>query len=675
MQRLHTAILLVALSLVGCGSSDTPTPDSTVFHSGVVLTMDAGFSVADAFAIADDKIVAVGTYADVQAAVGTNAQQVDLAGAVVMPAFVDAHVHTISAAKFEIFDDVGLTQFASVEDALGYMIEQGAEAKPGDWLLFENIDFGTQTSSTDLLTADMLDQVSTDNPVFVFHAGGHISSVNSYMLEVMGVDANTPEPEAGGSIGRNEDGSPNGVLYGYASILALNVLDPFNNYDIQSGMGRMSTRWLSRGIGTVGDAGVGASGSTDELNLLQQLAADDIMQFRVRGYLSNSLTQKWLDLGVEAGFGDADVRVVGYKLSADGSNQARTGLQREPYKGTESVGIAYLTEQQIYDEVMSFAAMGYQLAIHGNGDAGIDNIISAVTRAKADGADLRRVRIEHCSLVQDDQLEKLKALDISCSFLIGHVRLWGAAFKNSVFDLEKAEKLDRTGSFEREGIPYSLHTDNAVTDFSPLEMVEIAVTRELFAEPGTVLAPEERASIEMALRGVTSVPAWQLMSEHEIGSIEAGKLADFVVLAEDPRTVEPSQIGEIQVVETWIDGVRRYQAEQDESVISDVWHKAKLRGVAFRAIGQEPGWLLEITNGSEILLETDYGQQRSSMPYVEPIVFQEERRSQFVLEEFDTLIEIRGERCTDSMSGEEFESSVTVVIADETLQGCGRAFF
>jgi uncharacterized membrane protein len=112
-----------------------------------------------------------------------------------------------------------------------------------------------------------------------------------------------------------------------------------------------------------------------------------------------------------------------------------------------------------------------------------------------------------------------------------------------------------------------------------------------------------------------------------------------------------------------------------EEAIVNVWHQAKLRGVAFRAIGQEPGWLLEIKNGDEILLVTDYGSTRLVMPYVEPVVYQEERRTQYVLEAYATIVEIRGERCTDSMSGEEFEVSVTVRQAESELQGCGRALF
>ena len=112
-----------------------------------------------------------------------------------------------------------------------------------------------------------------------------------------------------------------------------------------------------------------------------------------------------------------------------------------------------------------------------------------------------------------------------------------------------------------------------------------------------------------------------------------------------------------------------------EETIDDVWHKAKLRGVAFRAIGQEPGWLIEITNGEEILLVTDYGSTRTSMPYVEPVVYQEERRTQFVVNEYNTTIEIRGEPCTDVMSGESFEVSVTLFLNNKELHGCGRALF
>lgn len=114
---------------------------------------------------------------------------------------------------------------------------------------------------------------------------------------------------------------------------------------------------------------------------------------------------------------------------------------------------------------------------------------------------------------------------------------------------------------------------------------------------------------------------------------------------------------------------------ENELARNDVWHAAKLRGVAFRAIGQEPGWLLEITNGEEILLVTNCGERRTSMPYVEPVVYPDERRTQFVIDDYDTVVDIRGKTCHDSMSGEQFEVTVIVYEADRELHGCGRALF
>lgn len=131
----------------------------------------------------------------------------------------------------------------------------------------------------------------------------------------------------------------------------------------------------------------------------------------------------------------------------------------------------------------------------------------------------------------------------------------------------------------------------------------------------------------------------------------------------------------IAVVSVLAACVQQDQSTIDEDAIDDVWHKAKLRGVAFRAVGQEPGWLLEITNGEEIVLATDYGENRQSLPYVDPIVHQDERRTEFILDSYNTTIEIRGEHCTDSMSGESFEVTVTIFLQGRELHGCGRALF
>ena len=165
-----------------------------------------------------------------------------------------------------------------------------------------------------------------------------------------------------------------------------------------------------------------------------------------------------------------------------------------------------------------------------------------------------RARIEHCSILHDDQIERMKALGVSASFLIGHVHFWGVAMRDEVFGEPKAELLDRCKSVEEAGIGFTLHSDFTVTDPNPLHMIEMAVTRRTWKEPDYVLAPRERVSVESAIRAMTSEAAWQLFSDHEIGTLEAGKYADLVILDKDPRSVAPDTIKDIAVLETWMGG-------------------------------------------------------------------------------------------------------------------------
>lgn len=262
------------------------------------------------------------------------------------------------------------------------------------------------------------------------------------------------------------------------------------------------------------------------------------------------------------GDGDALVRIAGYKLIADGSNQGFTGLQREPYYTVNSTGIAYMEPGELTGLMRKRARQGWQVAIHGNGDKAIDNILDAVDQVASEGIDVKtcRIRIEHCSILHDEQIARMKAHGVSASFLIGHVHYWGVAMRDEIFGPEKARLLDRCASCEQAGVGYTLHSDFFVTDPNPLHMIEMAVTRTSWKEPDFVLAPEECASREAAIRAMTSEAAWQLGSEHEIGSLEPGKKADFVILDGDPSTVPADRISHISVIETWMDGKLTFSA-------------------------------------------------------------------------------------------------------------------
>jgi predicted amidohydrolase YtcJ len=196
--------------------------------------------------------------------------------------------------------------------------------------------------------------------------------------------------------------------------------------------------------------------------------------------------------------------------------------------------------------------------VHANGDLAIDRVLEAFQAAKNQGLDPAgmRCRIEHCSILHDEQVAKIAELGLSPSFLIGHVYYWGKAFRDEVFGEAKASLLDRTAACEAQGIRWTLHSDEPVTEMNPLRCIENAVTRAMWKAPGETLAQQECIPVEAALRAMTIDAAWQCHSDHEIGSLEVGKFADFVVLDEDPRQVDPSRIGSISVLETWVNGER-----------------------------------------------------------------------------------------------------------------------
>jgi predicted amidohydrolase YtcJ len=208
------------------------------------------------------------------------------------------------------------------------------------------------------------------------------------------------------------------------------------------------------------------------------------------------------------------------------------------------------------------AQQGWPLALHGNGDAAIDSILDAVEAANNSGIDMKalRCRIEHCSILHDDQIARMAKLGVTPSFLINHVYYWGHAMRDDVFGPEKVQLLDRCASVEKAGLKWTMHSDAPVSALGTLQKIRVAVARDLWKEPGNVLAPQEKVSVEAAIRAVTINAAWQCHSETEIGSLENGKLADFVILKADPRKVNPTAISEIGISETWMNGKQVFQS-------------------------------------------------------------------------------------------------------------------
>ncbi len=560
-----SAAALAGLSMWGCspgrdsgiGGSDG---EVVVFRNGVVLPVDAAFSQHSALAIRGNRILAVGSDEAVMEAADGGGRIVDLDGRTVLPGFIEPHMHFALMAGLGHLEDIGPFEQPTFEDtisALERISKDAVAAGPDTWVMGRQFDPILLDPPRELTTAE-LDKVAPDRPAFVLNASGHIGYANSRALELAGITRDTSDPE-GGEYGRYEDGTPNGVLYGTAVHLPVLLRNEQIANRMETGFveaGReLGEQAAALGITTLCDQATGALSGPVELHNYREMYEGGAMKARIRAYLYSDFPG-WDEYDTRPGEGDALMRVAGWKVVADGSNQGFTGRQREPYYTQDTLGIFYVQPDDLREIAITRGRQGWPLSLHGNGDAAIDSILDAVEAAQGAGVDVQklRCRIEHCSILHDDQIERMVALGMTPSFLINHVHYWGHVMRDQVFGPDKVQLLDRCGAVEKAGLNWVNHTDAPVSPLGSLHKIRVAVVRDLWKEPDTILAPDERVSVEAAIRAVTSNAAWACHSENEIGSLETGKLADLVVLEDDPRKVEPRKISDIKISQTWMDG-------------------------------------------------------------------------------------------------------------------------
>lgn len=544
------------------GPPPAPATGTKVFLGATVMTVDQSFSIAEALAIRDDKILAVGARDAVLAEAGDEAEIIAAEGKTILPGFIEPHMHFFPIAILGRFADVGALTCPTVASVLERVRDLVEETPFGLWVVARQFDPSLQ-EGPDELTADMLDAIAPDTPVFIFNASLHIAYCNSAALKAANVSANTPDP-AGASYGRDADGRPNGVLRGQATMFTVLLRNPgvMELEDVPGACAALCRRANSVGVTTFCDQASGGLQGMAEIDIFRAFAASGHMSARLRYSLINTRAALWDDEGApKPGDGDAMQRAVGWKIVSDGSNQGRTGFQRAPYLGLTETGMAYIDEEALHDQVKARALQGWQVVVHANGDAAIDRALDAFEGAYAAGASRElRFRLEHCSILHDEQIERISALGVSPSFLIGHVHYWGKAFRDEIFGPEKADLLGRAASCAAKNIPWTAHSDEPVTPMGPMRLIHNAVTREMWKEPGQALNPKECVSVEQAIVALTRDAAWQCHSEHEIGSLEAGKFADFVVLDQDPRQVPPESLKDMAVSQTWMNGRLVYSA-------------------------------------------------------------------------------------------------------------------
>ncbi len=557
------AIALAALAGAACERA--PAPDVIYWNAQVVTLEDAAPS-AEAVAVRDGKIQAVGTDDDVRALAGDATREIDLAGRALLPGFVDAHSHLSFVGQLgdAILDlrtpPVGvLADIPSIQGALAARAEQ---TPPGGWVVGMGYDDTLLAEKRHPTRAD-LDAVSTEHAIVAVHVSAHLLAANSRALALAGIARETADPP-GGVIQRDPATSePNGVLEEPPAMGRVLAQAPQPPLEVRlASLKRASELYAAQGVTSAQE------GVADLRTLEDLLAADErgLLAVRVNA-LPGAATLPSLASGELAPRFAASrrVRLGAVKVLSDGSIQGYTAYLTQPYhqlgaRPTGYRGYPTSPRDELAKLVVEIYAAGYAVAIHANGDAAIDDALAAIEAGqRAHPRDDDRPVIIHAQTARIDQLDAMKRLGAIPSFFVLHTYYWGDRHREIFLGPERAARISPARSAAERGIPFTLHTDAPVTPMEPLRLVWSAVARSTTG--GAVLGPEERIPVERALRAVTLDAARQHFQEAERGSIAVGKLADLVVLSESPLAVETARLPEIAVLRTIVGGVEVFASE------------------------------------------------------------------------------------------------------------------
>ena len=406
-------------------------------------------------------------------------------------------------------------------------------------------------------TRDDLDAVSSDVPLLVIHQSGHLGAANSAALALAGVTAETADPIGG--VFRRREGStePNGVLEEYALFALLGVLSSRFDDDTNDALAAAGADLAaSYGYTTAQEGRTSAVG----VAAMRRVASEGGFKIDVVAY-PDVLAVGAVTPSLEY---ENRFRIGGVKLTIDGSPQGKTAWLTEPYyvvpdgQPDDYRGYPAIDEETTLAAVERAFAHGWQILVHANGDAAIDRMIDAVRAAKEKYPDAgNRPVLIHGQTLRADQVGEVEALGIFPSLFPMHTFYWGDWHRESVLGPERAENISPTGWLMERDMMFGSHHDAPVALPDSMRVLSATVTRR--TRSGYVLGPEHRVPVATALKALTIWPAWQHFEERDKGSIEVGKLADLVILSDNPLTVPEDRLDDLEVLETIKDGVVVYR--------------------------------------------------------------------------------------------------------------------
>jgi predicted amidohydrolase YtcJ len=524
--------------------------EAQLYTNGTILTMDRSQPEVEAVGVIGDRIAAVGSRNAVEAALPRAYRMIDLAGRTMTPGFNEAHNHMIGYGMALGHIDAGFPAVRSVADIVAAVRERAATTAAGQWIIGRGYDDNKLDERRHPNRHD-LDSATTRHPVMIVNGSGHLSAVNSEALRMAGVTPQSDDP-VGGHFVRDEHGEPTGVLHETAQEPIRAQIPVPTVEDYVAALGRCNDAYVRAGITSSQDAG---SQTADQIRAYQLAVERGVLKLRTSMMIREHLLPHILALGVSQGLGDHRLRVGPIKLFIDGSLIGRTAAVTVPFledPAEDNLGLTMMPKEQFEDFVTQAHVAGYQIAVHAIGDRGIDWVLDAYEKALAayPRADHRH-RIEHCGICRPDIIERIARMGVLPVSQPVFIIEYGDGFIRHL-GLERVQLTYPFRSFLDKGIRLVFSSDCPVSHFAPLKSVQAAVTERTGS--GASYALEEAVTVEEALEMYTVAGAYATFEEHLKGQLKAGMLADFTILAEDPRSVDPMTLADLPVSATIIGG-------------------------------------------------------------------------------------------------------------------------
>jgi predicted amidohydrolase YtcJ len=545
------AFMLAVTALAGCHKRSEGNMVDLALVNGKVWTGDAARPWAEAVAVRGERIYAVGTTAEMRLLAGPGTKLVDLGGALVLPGFIDSHTHFLTGGF--ALKSIQLHEARSREEFIARVAAKARELGPGRWILDGNWD-EERFSPPELPRREWIDAVTPDNPVCVSRIDLHTSLANTVALRLAGINRLTPSPPGGEIVKDPATGEPTGLLKDTASEMVLaRVPEPAFAEKLEAAEASLRHA-AERGVTSVNDMADASS-----FEVFQELERRGKLTTRINVYVPVTEVETLARLKVKSPFGGARLKLAGLKGFVDGSLGSATAYFFEPYADApDKSGLlhAHMFPEGVMEERIREAdRAGLQVAIHAIGDRANSLLLDFFERtAAANGPRDRRWRVEHAQHLRPADLARFGRLGLVASVQPYHLIDDGRWAERKI----GPERVRTTYAFEslrRAGATLAFGSDWTVAPLEPVLGIYAAVTRRtLDGENPGGWVPEEKVSVEDAVRAYTVNGAWAQFAENEKGTIAAGKLADLVVLDRDIFAIPPEAIGEARVRLTVFDG-------------------------------------------------------------------------------------------------------------------------